>query len=102
MYEDPRIELVEECFAGANCGGCGYTGCSAAAAAVVKGIASPNVCVVGGMESAVGASEVMGVSVAMAEPLRSYNPCTGGERASDKFIYYWRKQLQGTNDALRW
>ena len=30
VYEDPRIEQVEECFAGANCGGCGYAGCSAA------------------------------------------------------------------------
>ena len=26
VYEDPRIEKVEECLAGANCGGCGYAG----------------------------------------------------------------------------
>jgi Na+-translocating ferredoxin:NAD+ oxidoreductase RNF subunit RnfB len=29
VYEDPRIAQVEACFAGANCGGCGYAGCSA-------------------------------------------------------------------------
>ena len=30
VWEDPRIEEVEGHLAGANCGGCGYTGCSAA------------------------------------------------------------------------
>ena len=28
VYEDPRIEKVLECLSGANCGGCGYAGCS--------------------------------------------------------------------------
>ena len=28
VYEDPRIAEVTECLAGANCGGCGYAGCS--------------------------------------------------------------------------
>ena len=31
VWEDPRIEQVEEALLGANCGGCGYAGCSAAA-----------------------------------------------------------------------
>ena len=34
VWEDPRIAQVEATFAGANCGGCGYAGCSAAAVAV--------------------------------------------------------------------
>ena len=33
--EDERIGQVRECLAGANCGGCGYAGCDAYAAAVV-------------------------------------------------------------------
>ena len=37
VYEDPRIAEVEGFTAGANCGGCGYTGCAAAAVAVVAG-----------------------------------------------------------------
>ena len=37
VYEDPRIADVEYFMAGANCGGCGYAGCSAAANAVVAG-----------------------------------------------------------------
>ena len=87
VYEDPRIAQVEACFAGANCGGCGYTGCSAAAVAVVAGKAEPNVCIVGGPESATKAAEVMGVEVGLAESPKSYNPCSGGLRAADKFVY---------------
>jgi NADPH-dependent glutamate synthase beta subunit-like oxidoreductase len=87
VYEDPRIAQVEACFAGANCGGCGYAGCSAAAAAVVAGKAPANVCIVGGLESAQAAAAVMGVEVGLAEPPRSLNPCSGGLRAADKFEY---------------
>jgi formate dehydrogenase beta subunit len=87
VYEDPRIARVEACFAGANCGGCGYAGCSAAAVAVVGGDADPNVCVVGGAESAAKAAEVMGVEVGLAESPKSFNTCKGGLRAADKFVY---------------
>jgi len=87
VYEDPRIAKVEACFAGANCGGCGYAGCSAAAVAVVAGEADPSVCIVGGPESATSAAEVMGVEVGLAEPPKSFNPCNGGLRAADKFVY---------------
>ena len=87
VYEDPRIAEVEACFAGANCGGCGYTGCSAAAVAVVAGTADPSVCIVGGPESATKTAEVMGVEVGLAESPKSYNPCSGGRRALDKFVY---------------
>lgn len=87
VYEDPRIEMVEECFAGANCGGCGYAGCSAAAVAVVYGEALPNVCIVAGTESANAVSEIMGVAVGLAEASTAANPCTGGFRAADNYEY---------------
>ncbi len=87
VWEDPRIAQVEATFAGANCGGCGYAGCAAAAVAVVGGKAPPSVCIVGGPESAQGAAAVMGMEVGMAEPLKSYNTCTGGDRAPNKFKY---------------
>ncbi len=37
VEEDPRIEEVAGCLAGANCGGCGYAGCADYAKAVVHG-----------------------------------------------------------------
>ena len=85
--EDPRIEEVADSFAGANCGGCGFAGCSAAAVAVVEGHALANICVVGGLESAHNVSEIMGIPIGVAEPLTSLNPCNGGDRALNKFIY---------------
>ena len=38
---DPREEAILGCLPGANCGGCGYPGCSGYASAVVKGVAPP-------------------------------------------------------------
>ena len=87
VYEDPRIAEVEYFFSGANCGGCGYAGCSAAAVAVVNGQAAPSVCVISGMESAVAVAGVMGVDPGSAEPLMSKNECTGGDRADNHFLY---------------
>ena len=87
VYEDPRIAQVEWFLAGANCGGCSYAGCSAAAVAVVEGKAPPSVCVVADSESYANVAEVMGVDPGTAEPLRSLNECLGGNRADDKFVY---------------
>ncbi|CAN2041108.1 formate dehydrogenase (NADP+) beta subunit [Candidatus Magnetomoraceae bacterium gMMP-15] len=87
VYEDPRIAKVENFLAAANCGGCGFTGCSAAAAAVVEGKAPPSVCVIGGPESAAGVAAVMGMEAGTAEPLTSENFCTGGLRAETLFNY---------------
>ncbi len=87
VWEDPRIAEVEYFMAGANCGGCGYAGCSAAASAVVAGKEPPGVCVVAGMEAAIEVAGVMGVDPGSAEPLKSLNHCDGGDRAEDKYIY---------------
>ncbi|VEN72632.1 Ion-translocating oxidoreductase complex subunit B [Candidatus Desulfarcum epimagneticum] len=87
VYEDPRIAEVEGNMAGANCGACGYTGCSAAAAAVVEGAAPPGVCVIAGSDSAAAVAAVMGVDPGTAETRLSYNTCQGGLRAADKYHY---------------
>jgi formate dehydrogenase (NADP+) beta subunit len=87
VYEDPRISAIENLTAGANCGGCGFAGCSAAAAAVVNGIASPSVCIVAGAEAAFAIAAVMGVDPGIAEPILSQNECLGGNRADDKYAY---------------
>jgi NADPH-dependent glutamate synthase beta subunit-like oxidoreductase len=94
VYEDPRIAEVEYFTAGANCGGCGYAGCSAAAVAVVAGEAPPSVCIVAGPESASNIAAVMGVDPGTAEALISYNTCTGGDRADIKYHYMGIKSCQ--------
>ena len=87
VYEDPKIAQVESLLAGANCGGCGFAGCSSAAQAIVKGEASPSACIVAGPESALAIAALMGIEARSAEPLRSYNNCNGGNRAEDRFSY---------------
>ena len=87
VWEDPRIAEVEGFLAGANCGGCGLAGCSAAAVAVVEGKAGPGVCVIAGPETAINVAGVMGIDPGSAEPLLSKNTCEGGYRADDKYHY---------------
>ncbi|MBW1616121.1 MAG: FAD-dependent oxidoreductase [Deltaproteobacteria bacterium] len=87
VYEDPRIAQIEYYTAGANCGGCGYAGCSAAAVAVINGKASPNVCVIGDAEAAASIAEIMGLDAGSVEAAISYNTCKGGERKEEKFSY---------------
>ena len=63
VEEDPRIEEVASCLAGANCGGCGFPGCDAVAAAIVNGEAAVNACPVGGAATAMAIGEIMGESI---------------------------------------
>lgn len=87
VYEDPRIADVESVLAGANCGGCGFAGCSAAAVAVVEGKAPPSVCVVGGPECAKNVAAVMGMDAGSAQAPVSENECQGGFRAENHYHY---------------
>jgi len=87
VEQDPRIEQVEGVLAGANCGGCGFAGCGAAAAAMVQGKAAPSACIVGGPETAAKVSEILGVAAGTAEVPSAENPCAGGERAKVKYLY---------------
>ena len=54
VKEDPRLPLVTAALPGANCGGCGYPGCSGMADALVKGADAGSIegltCPVGGAE----------------------------------------------------
>ncbi len=58
---DPRLEKLNECLPGANCGGCGYAGCSGYAEAVLNGEAPIGKCASGGNECAQAMGEIMGI-----------------------------------------
>ena len=78
VEKDERIPLVSECLPGANCGGCGYAGCAAAAEAIVKGEAKVNCCPVGGDAVAAKIAEIMGVSAEKSEKMVAFVMCSGG------------------------
>ncbi len=88
VYVDPKILAVEAALPGANCGGCGYPGCSANAEAIVAGQAAPNSCVAAGPETAEAIAGLLGVSVEAKEPDISRPGCTYGvAEAETKFWY---------------
>ena len=88
VYVDPRVELVEDALAGANCGGCGYPGCNAAANAVVVGKVETGVCIVGGPESAEEVAEVMGLPVEYREVEFAERDCRCGPFFDPKLYDY--------------
>ena len=61
VEKDERLEPVTEALPGANCGGCGYTGCGAYAEAIVAGTAPLGLCAAGGKESVDKIAEIMGM-----------------------------------------
>jgi formate dehydrogenase beta subunit len=88
VYVDPRVELVEDALAGANCGGCGLPGCNAAANSVVAGKSPANVCVVGGPESAEEVAEIMGIPMEYREIEFTERGCHGGSFYGPKLFEY--------------
>lgn len=84
---DPRITAIEEVLPAANCGGCGFAGCSACAEAIASGRAPVTACVAGGPDVAGKVAQVMGGDVGFVEPKIARQYCTGGDRAERKYAY---------------
>ena len=94
VYIDPQIIEIEEALPGANCGGCGLPGCSAAAQAIVVGQLAPNACVGGGPDVHAVVAEILGVEVELKEPEIAQIGCRYSvARADVKFLY------DGVNDC---
>ncbi|WP_020585983.1 RnfABCDGE type electron transport complex subunit B [Desulfobacter curvatus] len=72
---DPKIEEVIEALPGANCGGCGYLGCSDYAVAIVADNDPVNKCAVGGQACAQAIADIMGVEVGDVVPLHAIVHC---------------------------
>lgn len=74
---DSRIPEIQELLPGANCGGCGYSGCAALAEAIVKGEASPNACNSCSEENMKAIGAIMGIEVADKIPMQAQVHCAG-------------------------
>ena len=80
---DPRLDQLNACLPGANCGGCGYAGCAAYAEAVLKGEAAIGDCASGGNECAREMAAIMGVKAEAVTRKVALVRCSG-ERTYDK------------------
>lgn len=86
VEKDERLPQIEECLPGANCGGCGFAGCMAAAEAIVKGEAPVNCCPVGGDVAAKNIAKIMGVTAEKSEKMTAFVMCLGNsEVAKNKY-----------------
>ncbi len=81
VYEDPRIGQVAEILPGANCGGCGFPGCSGMADALVKGCDAGSIdglnCPVGGAEVMTKVADLLGMAIANSDPKVAVVRCNG-------------------------
>lgn len=88
VYEDPRIDVVEELLPSANCGACGYPGCRPFAEALVKGDEKPAKCTVGTEVDQQKIADYLGVELGDANKLVARLACAGGSHvARNKAIY---------------
>ncbi len=81
----PKNEKAEEIAAalpGANCGACGFSGCSAYAEAIANGEAQPGLCTPGGAATAAKLSEILGVEVDSQRKF-AFVGCGGCDKDSD-------------------
>ena len=78
VFEDPRIDEVEQALPSANCGGCGFAGCRAFAEACVKAdnLSDLN-CPVGGNETMANVAKLLGLEALQKAPRTAYIRCNG-------------------------
>lgn len=89
VYEDPRIDEVEEVLPSANCGGCGYAGCRAFAEGMVKaGNMEGFNCPVGGADVMQQVAEILGLVADVTEPMIAVIRCNGSFNNSPKKVEY--------------
>lgn len=92
VKEDPRIFQTQELLPGANCGGCGFPGCSAMSEALVKGADAGSLdglfCPVGGQEVMEKVADLLGMAIANSDPKVAVVRCNGTCELRQRTINY--------------
>jgi Na+-translocating ferredoxin:NAD+ oxidoreductase RNF subunit RnfB len=78
VYEDPRIDEVEEALPSANCGGCGFPGCRAFAETCAKAESLDGLfCPPGGTDTMKNVASILGLVAEEKEPQVAVLLCNG-------------------------
>jgi electron transport complex protein RnfB len=88
VYEDPRIDEVEEMLPHANCGACGQPGCRAFAEKVVGGELIPSKCTVSSADGIQRIAAYLGVDAGAEEKRVARLLCAGGKREAHSLADY--------------
>ena len=85
---DERIEQISDALPQANCGSCGYAGCSDYASAIINDNAPANLCKPGGTEVNQKISEILGVKADDMVQMTAVVHCNGDcEAVKSRFEY---------------
>lgn len=87
IKEDEKVLRILENLAGANCGGCGRSGCADFAKAIVEGTANLNECHATDSESKKIISAINGISFEEVEPTTAVVRCNGGINCFNRYNY---------------
>ncbi len=77
VKKDERLEQIEKLLAGANCGGCGYPGCSGFAQGLCSGVANITDCPSTKPENKEKIARILGVAVGENVPKVAMVMCSG-------------------------
>ena len=85
---DPTVEAIAEVLPGANCGGCGYAGCSGFAEAVTSGQTATNECKAASSDVIAQMAQILGVEIEEKEKKVVKIFCQGSsDNCKNKFLY---------------
>lgn len=85
---DERLPQILDALPGANCGGCGFAGCSAYASALCAGGVKTNLCPVGGDAASNRISEILGIEAEKSERMVARVLCSGSaDNSVAKYIF---------------
>ncbi|MCD4794074.1 MAG: RnfABCDGE type electron transport complex subunit B [Bacteroidales bacterium] len=89
VFEDPRIDKVEEILPAANCGGCGYPGCRNFAEVCVKSDSLDDLfCPVGGNGCMSSVAKVLGREVSEKDKMTAVIRCNGAPQFRKKTTHF--------------
>lgn len=88
VFEDPRIDQVEDLLPHANCGACGEAGCRVFAEKLVKGETEPARCTVNAKSMNQRIAELLGVELQARERWVARLACAGGGNVAAVRAYY--------------
>lgn len=92
---DERIPKILEQLPGANCGGCGYSGCAALAEAIVDGKATPGACRACSESGRSVIADLMGLPKESYVPMHAHVLCSGDSKTAVRKYRY-----EGARDCV--
>jgi len=97
VNEDEKAKAIQDLLAGANCGGCGYAGCSDYAKALSEGKAELCSCGATSNEAKEQIANILGIPFSASAETFAIVKCAGGINAKDKFEYVGNDSCNAAN-----